>query len=342
MSVCSCRGSKAATPRRAFTLVELLVVIAIIGVLVALLLPAVQAAREAARRMSCGNNLKQLGLALQNFHDVQGAFPPGMTDDDTRNLGWGTYILPYMEQTALYANISATANNMLLPKAGPHTNVDTNYTFLETNNQAANLKQILPGFLCPSSALPKKDNNDFGASHYVGNIGSTVINGTQFAYNSLGCGQPTATNLNGVLLIDGVNEYTYTISMGDVRDGTSNTLLVGEVGQSETVTPTRTDQGNFPLWAGGKNAGGCNNRFVGSHMRFADAVFYLNRPGTTLPLGTGSTNTNESDLSFGSYHTGGVQFVFVDGSVHFITQNINTTTLANLASRNDGQVVQLP
>src|SRR5262245_38912372 len=92
--------------KRGFTLVELLVVIAIIGVLVALLLPAVQAAREAARRTDCGNKLKQLGIALQNFHDTYGNFPPGQTDNDTANLGWGTYILPYIEQTGSYDAIN--------------------------------------------------------------------------------------------------------------------------------------------------------------------------------------------------------------------------------------------
>ena len=93
--------------RRGFTLVELLVVIAIIGILVALLLPAIQAAREAGRRSSCQNNLKQIGIAAQNFHDINGTFPPGMTDDDTNNFGWGAYLLPFMEQKPLYDRIDA-------------------------------------------------------------------------------------------------------------------------------------------------------------------------------------------------------------------------------------------
>ncbi|MCA9201485.1 MAG: DUF1559 domain-containing protein, partial [Planctomycetales bacterium] len=103
--------------RTGFTLVELLVVIAIIGVLVAMLLPAVQAAREAARRSDCSNKLKQFGLALQNFHDTYKNFPPGMTDDDTDNLGWGTYILPFIEQGNLYDQMSTVVTTST-PNAG--------------------------------------------------------------------------------------------------------------------------------------------------------------------------------------------------------------------------------
>lgn len=335
------RAQDAPARRRGFTLVELLVVIAIIGVLVALLLPAVQAAREAARRMSCSNNLKQFGLALQNFHDTHGTFPVGMTDDDTNNFGWGLYILPYMEQgniyTAISTKVSATAPQQLITRPGSHANVD-GWSLLQVNNSAhdVNTKTILPGYLCPSNALGKKDNNGYGASHYVGNAGTT----THMTVN-WGCAAWKAKDQNGVLLFDNDNTETVTVGMGDVRDGTSNTIMVGEVGQSENVYPGKINDGNFPLWAGGNNEGGCEGKYMGSHLRVADATYYINRPATHLPLGTGTVAKDTSDLCFGSFHTGGAQVVFVDGSVHFLQSTINTTTLFRLASRQDGLPVSL-
>lgn len=127
-----------------FTLIELLVVIAIIAVLIALLLPAVQQAREAARRSQCKNNLKQFGLGLQNFHDTNGNFPPGRPDDDGRAYGWGLYLFPFMDQTALYGSITkdtsapntttigvnASSPVVLLPKGGvPHVDPSTGSGF---------------------------------------------------------------------------------------------------------------------------------------------------------------------------------------------------------------------
>ena len=159
--------------RAGFTLVELLVVIAIIGVLVALLLPAVQAAREAARRSSCGNNLKQLGIALHNFHDVNLSFPPGAVDDDTMSLGWGAAILPFMEQQPLYQRIDAVfapatpavagdpKPNMLLKSLNIHPNIDswaagpTQAGQPWDNRNAAHqttIETFLSTFFCPSSA----------------------------------------------------------------------------------------------------------------------------------------------------------------------------------------------
>lgn len=339
---CRALSSKSALhKRRAFTLVELLVVIAIIGVLVALLLPAVQAAREAARRMSCSNNLKQFGLALQNFHDTHGAFPVGMTDDDTNNFGWGTYILPFMEQGNLYdtisTNVTSGSSQRLITRAGTHPNVDDwGRLRVEDSVHGETLKVILPNFLCPSSSLAKKDNNNFGASHYVGNAGTT----THMSVN-WGCASWKAKDQTGVLLFDNDNTETVTVGMGDVRDGTSNTLMVGEIGQSHNVYGAKNTSGNFPLWAGGNNDAGCDGRFMGSHLRVADATYYINRPGTSLNAPAGGSDFETSDLTFGSMHTGGAQFVFVDGSVHFLQQTINTDTLYRLANRQDGLPVSL-
>lgn len=333
--------------RNAFTLVELLVVIAIIGILVALLLPAIQAAREAARRSSCSSNLRQLGIALQNFHDVHGNFPVGMTDDDTNNLGWGAYILPYNEQQPTWDSIAAIFSNAVPagtnPKAGPifktwqgHPSVDNWTTVASPMTQQPwriddalmqpLTKQVLNGYICPSNALPKKDNDDYGTSHYVGNSGTEVV-----LYSSLACGNPEAILQTGVLLFANNATITRLVGMQDVLDGTSNVFLVGEIGESQDVKPRSLGHGNFPLWAGGNNDGGCHTNLMGSHLRWAGPNMYLNRR-----IG------GESNLSFGSYHPTGGQFVLVDGSVKFVKNTINTLLYERLAARDDRGVAEVP
>ena len=184
--------------RPGFTLVELLVVIAIIGVLVALLLPAVQAAREAARRTDCGNKLKQIGIAMHNFHDVYLNLPNGAPDDDTNELAWGTLILPYLEQSATYDGLNAcltgqTSTNVIKPhmlvksenrvdiSGGNTDGWNAMHVGNTTTNGAPNHTQFfttkaMPAFLCASSALPKfTGGTAYGSSSYVGCIGNDNI-----------------------------------------------------------------------------------------------------------------------------------------------------------------------
>jgi prepilin-type N-terminal cleavage/methylation domain-containing protein/prepilin-type processing-associated H-X9-DG protein len=316
-----------------FTLVELLVVIAIIGILVGLLLPAVQAAREAARRMQCQNNLKQFGLALQGFHDAYLNFPPGMTDDDTDNLGWGTYILPFIEQQPLYDrinNVVVNASARMLVSGGPHPNIDTapwDTLQVDHASQQPNARTVVKSYLCPSNPMDVTDNNGYGASHYVGNAGTEVI-----AFSSFGCtNAPNPTRMDGVFLNDAQNDVTYVTKMSQITDGTSNTALIGEIGPSRNVFVGKNDDRNFPLWAGG-NPEGCDAKFIGSVMRLFGPNFNLNRPPVD----------QQSDVSFGSFHKGGAQFVFVDGSVHFITSTIDIDIYTNIGKRNDGITFILP
>jgi len=319
------------TSSAGFTLVELLVVIAIIGVLVALLLPAVQAAREAARRSSCSNNLKQFGIALQNHHDTFGTFPPGLTDDDTNNLGWGTYILPYMEQGNMYDRISANIPQpqVLLHKGGSHPNIDGWGQLLVTSHQAYT-KEVLKGFLCPSNALSDRDDDNYGASHYVGNGGSPVL-----AAGSYDCSNPKGDRQNGVLVSDAQNDTTYAMGMNAVTDGTSSTFIVGEVGTSLNITPTAKGDGRFPIWAGGNDDQGCDSTFNGSTIRLAGIL--LNT--TSEPHNINRKVDDYSNNCFGSYHPAGAQFVFVDGHVSLIPNNIDIVVLSNLANRQDGNAV---
>jgi prepilin-type N-terminal cleavage/methylation domain-containing protein len=344
--------------RRGFTLVELLVVIAIIGILVALLLPAIQAAREAGRRSACSNNLKQFGLSLQEFHDIHNTFPPGMTDDDTNNFGWGAYILPFMEQKPLWDQIDAvfqaSVPNGTWPRpipilrSGPHpfdqagaaANIDSWANVgsgdqpwrNDSPNQRRNTQVELREFICPSSAFPKRDDDQYGTSCYAGNVGTEVILMSAFA-----CGNaPSRDAQTGVLLHDGNNTVTRLVGMQDVIDGTSNVFMVGEVGPSANIHARKTNDGNFPVWSGGNNDQGCNAVWMGSTLRFAGPNFYLNRGWAALAITPPPPAPDYSDLSFGSYHPAGAQFVMVDGSVQFIKNNIKVNVYHFLAARDDG------
>ena len=367
---------------RGFTLVELLVVIAIIGVLVALLLPAVQAAREAARRSSCGNNLKQLGLALHNFHDTYGNLPPGLVNDDCNTIGWGVMILPFMEQKPMYDQINgvidasapATAGDpepIMLLKSMIHPRNAANTANMSVDNwalvtPASNNQQpwrssayhptgtglqvgstFLPSFFCPSSALQKRDNNGFATSTYAGNQGNepiTVNAGLLPATSWVACADvPGAaqSNQNGILLNSKSNTATVALGLAEVLDGTSNTLMVGEVGASWKVQLNIVNGRMFPIWIGGNNDGNCAT-FGGGHLRMADVNPYLNRKP---PVGTPADNNapyDYSDFAFGSFHPGGAQFALGDASVRFIPQTVNVLVYRALGGRNDGVPAQMP
>ncbi|WP_299465403.1 DUF1559 domain-containing protein [uncultured Gimesia sp.] len=212
--------------KNGFTLIELLVVIAIIAILIALLLPAVQQAREAARRSSCKNNLKQIGIAMHNYHDVHRTLPPGYLDDDPAAnvtnhnlLGWGTFILPYIEQSALYNSIGTvggfdnnwtTISDMITPSA----TVKTPYS-----------KVALSAYICPSDPMGgiNTDVGNYGKSNYTGVAGNT--------YKSSGTTKPTGS------FYDNSN-----VSFRDYRDGLSNTIIIGERGTAGAKNGT--------LWIG--------------------------------------------------------------------------------------------
>lgn len=357
------RSKVSNSSRRGFTLIELLVVIAIIAVLVALLLPAVQQAREAARRSQCKNNLKQLGLALNAFEETYGNYPPGLMDDDTGNLGWGTLMLPYMDQQPLYDSIVAAGYLQFHRGGRPLIHPDTGATINMDSYSAANrvdggsvntfTRSIIGAYMCPSDVLPDKDNDGYGKSNYCGNVGcyaGTTAGGTDLT----GCanGNVRSNIQNGILLYMNENTNCSAVKVRDVTDGTSQTIAFGEVSESVNVTRTTTNHGAFPLWAGGNNNGGCNGWVTaGSHLRlcgkttigsvpYSGPSFPINRlidPTTGTPSLVGAMDV--SNASFGSKHAGGAQFVFADGGVRFLSENINENVYADLSGRNDGNVV---
>jgi prepilin-type N-terminal cleavage/methylation domain-containing protein len=332
--------------KQGFTLVELLVVIAIIGILVALLLPAIQAAREAARRSQCANNLKQLGVALHNFHDVYGTFPVGQPDDDNDSFSWSYYLLPFMEQQTIYDipfqhRKGGHTGPVLIFQSGYHgkdnsilpsppckkgdANIDRcgDWSRNEAGRWRGAFKVALPAFICPSDILPDKDNHGYGKSNYCGNAGP--------GYGKWGCAQRKGKDQEGVLTFDNDNNNSWLVNIPMILDGTSNVAAVGEVTATRNVKPTKPNARNFPVWSGGNQDGGCNGKHIGTSLRIMDKNFWINR-----------TTSWQSDISFGSQHPAGCQFVFADASVHLLTEDIDLTMYRRIGDRRDGNIITLP
>lgn len=282
--------------RFGFTLVELLVVIAIIGVLVGLLLPAVQAAREAARRMQCSNNLKQLGLACHNYHDAHKKFPIGHhfvgtpENGTSRGLayGWSFALLPYVEQGNLYNQF------------------DTRFTVFE---RTITRNGILAGtplatFDCPSDTKPPTIDL---ASEAIRPAATTSYKGINGAYNNYHVPGNAAGLNNGVFERDSRGVY----GIQNLTDGTSNTAMIGETRWGMNgANPRRTRTYLYGAADPGSN-----------WARGATECLLINaQRAINWPL------TNAGNRTAGSFHTGGAQFVFGDGSVHFISQNIDHTS----------------
>lgn len=295
--------------RRGFTLIELLVVIAIIAVLIGLLLPAVQKVREAAARAKCQNNLKQIGIALHNYHDATGYFPNGA--NRTNELSWRVYLLPYVEQDALYRQFNL----------GPGTwNGGTNK---EGPNKMVHALNRIPMYNCPSIPviLASNGSSKLGdgrqtfTSDYHGVAGPKGTNpATGSAYTV-----DTVVTGSGGIAVQGPLSMDSKTGFSSFSDGTSNTLLVGEV--SVRLSNGKILESDGADWVRGMNGSG-----MASCRNVQNA---MNTP----------YNGVYNDISFGSQHTGrGAQFVMGDGSVRFITEFIALATYKSTASMNGGEV----
>jgi len=319
---------------RGFTLIELLVVIAIIAILIGLLLPAVQKVREAAARLQCQNNLKQLGIALHAYHDVAQKFPVGMHDDDGDSWSWRVQILPYMEQGNIFNALQASG--MWLPPnggGGPNGgNVDgigASQANMTWGNNAG--QTVIKSYICPSDTLPNNSSNGNAAkSNYPGVAGSRTT-WTSGSWEQ--CANPNGGQQNGILMYANNNDNTWVTNMAGITDGTSNTFMVGEFSQSQNVSATNTGGANFPAWIGRNgNASACNGFRQQPALKLADATFRLNLPITAV----------ESNAAFSSRHTGGANFLLGDASVRFIQNSIDPLVYQAGASRNGGESNQLP
>jgi len=316
--------------RRAFTLVELLVVIAIIGILVALLLPAIQAAREAARRTECSNNLKQLVLASHNYHDTFGTFPVGATYTDRWRWGWGARVLPYVELESLYDRLALASDSRSYGSRVSHAN---------SNSYIAELQVPLSAFRCPSSVAPALNDERTMNSASLPTSNYVACNGSGQLQPHAGDAPDPGTGRDGAN--DGVFVANEGHRMRDILDGTSTTIALGE-----RVWKWRSMNGNIQeAWAAavfGHVVDNSSYADMGDHnKRMAD-----NHGCTRYAINDPSNNTASKKRGFNSRHPGGALFCLADGSVTFLGQDIEwnnddvvDTTLERLAAKSDGNAV---
>ncbi len=339
--------------RSAFTLVELLVVIAIIGVLVSLLLPAVQSARESARRTQCNNNLKQIGLVIHNFEGAYGTFPAAATrvEIDTWMHGptWWIYTMPYMEQQNTYSRITFPRSTFWLGSTGAEALANKEIW-----------RNVRFGYMeCPSSvgAVARFSNSaSSGDTGYQRPTYTCILGATP---------HPTAMNANsqfrGPISDGGVITLASGQRMSTVTDGTSNTIMVGEqsgrfYNSSNQLMPT----------SGDPNSDGRVDNNRGFHMGTSHVGYPTgdNSMGPNCPAdncarcyNTTTINTRgivSTGLVFNDYgelrcnkplnslHGSGINALFADGHVAYVTANIPLNTLKNLVNRDDGGTVELP
>lgn len=327
--------------KRGFTLIELLVVIAIIAILIALLLPAVQQAREAARRSTCKNHLKQLGLALHNYHDTFLRFPIGEQSPVWRS-NWRAPILPYLDQAPAYNQLNF-ANGSSSSGFGSAGSSGYGYGTGAGSNEILKTLRV-PVYNCPSSPHSNAangtanvlNNNDLGQTmDYVGIAGATPDPAGQTnvcSPASAGYGLGTYCN-NGLLAVND------SFRMRDITDGTSNTIIVGE--QSGQVNNLDSRSNYYGGWSGFTRSEKAPSiaTAVNAWGSGTTTVMYSPNSFWNTSAGDEAYRTYGANTVLGSYHTGGTHVLLTDGAVRFISDNLDFSTLANLCSKSDGQVI---
>ena len=351
-----------------FTLIELLVVIAIIAILIALLLPAVQQAREAARRTQCKNNLKQIGIALHNYHDTHSCLPPMKTWDNEKdclggtpwdNLGgfsWRVMILPFVEQSVMYnqINFATVQSQAACTGSGP--------VWAQITNKA------IPGYLCPSDSTPAIIGTNAGA-----NYGAVV---SASARSKLNFGNASGSipfeRLAAVFQMSAGPTAAVKVRLDDIKDGTSNTIAVAEIfrgrrtairGGAGAGGSSLDGNGRCYRWmvegacevTGTLGRGGSLGDMSGYQTAGGNAGGFLQVGATTAQTGDGGPNDNRADQASwngendegahngfrpaSSQHIGGVQVLLGDGSVKFSSNNVDSNVWNAAHSRSGGEVM---
>jgi prepilin-type N-terminal cleavage/methylation domain-containing protein len=319
-----------------FTLIELLVVIAIIAILIALLLPAVQQAREAARRTQCKNNLKQLALALHNYHDTHNVFPPGTVNplgDDpngrngngTAGIGapWIVFILPMLEQTAHYAGFARIVAER--PEV-----VDWFGNTAYTTQGVTIGADPLPAMTCPSHpGTEDRLANGTGMEHLArGNYCASYGKGR---YGRVHTGNPT---------LGGVFGNNSKINMKDMTDGTTNTIALSELKFRLTNSVGPSIQDSRGTWSYGAMGSNIFSTLTGPNSSTPDGVWGCrNFPAEGMPCVQIGSPYTEMYSAARSYHIGGVQAALADGSVRLFSDNIDLLLWQNLGSRGGGETL---
>ncbi len=331
---------------KGFTLVELLVVIAIIGILISLLLPAVQAAREAARRMQCKNNLKQMGLAVHNYHDVYNALPAGWN-----NIGflWSGALLPYLEQQPLFSSLVFHENNGSKTSPPNNGNWDTTYKKVDDNTRESDLDRntvacgtLVSVYVCPTFPLDRQRLNQSiphrTQSSYLASSGTLAAVDTDSQLSQAGLVLTAGVTLshwqpnqNGVFYGNSQTRFE------SVLDGLTNTIFIGEVPTDSTAV--KDGNANDHWIIGSPQADPFNgnvSKASTSGSEFSEAVGSAYTPLNAF-FRFPETHGTLLQLAFGSYHPGGAHFLYGDGSVSYLSDQTDNEVYKGLFTRMGGE-----